>query len=66
MQLLSLPLLVMPPCSGFAVKRNKGGFFAAVPWCGAPVALLQVVDHDSGVKSVWYRSSCDLAAPERV
>jgi len=49
LSLLFPAFLLLPPCGGFAVKRNEGGFLSAVAGCGAAVGLLQVVDHDAGV-----------------
>jgi len=35
MQLFSTSPFLLPPCVGFAGKRNEGGFLAAVAGCGA-------------------------------
>jgi len=49
LSLLFRAFLVLPPSSSFAVKGDKCAFLPAVPWCGAAVALLQVVNHDVGI-----------------
>jgi len=49
LSLLFSPFLVLPPSRSFAVKGDKCAFLPAVPWRGAAVALLEVVDDDVGV-----------------